>query len=286
LRGTLRTLYVVVGYLAAVLTAGSVFAWLAHGVVDFDYPKVLSRSVLLIAGLGLLPLWRLSGLNTKQVGVTPVVWRHAAIAFPVGLAMMAPLMLVFVVVGFRVADARVDYLGADFLSFVPLALLSGVLVGIFEEVLFRGVLFGALRRRLAFGASAAIVGFLYAAVHFLERGELAVETVAWYSGYAQAIAALSGLQHPSAYWDSFVALFLLGVLFCWVRERVGLWWCIGLHASWVFGIRMFKETTVRDIVNPYAELTGTYDNFVGHLVSVWLIFIFVALALQRRAKDY
>jgi membrane protease YdiL (CAAX protease family) len=276
----------VVGYLAVVLTAGSMLAWLVHGVIDYEYSRVLSRSVLLIAGLGLLPVWRLAGLDAGHVGLKPVVLRHVAAAYPIGIAVVAPLMLVFLVVDYRFADPRVDYLGSELLMFIPIALVSGILVGIFEETLFRGVLFGAMRHRFAFAPTAVAVSFVYALVHFLDRSALDVDAVAWYSGFETAMNALRGLSYPPDYWDSFVALFLLGALFCWVRERVGLWWCIGLHASWVFAIRLFKEVTMRDELSPYAELVGAYDHFVGHLVSVWLIFIFVLLALYRRAKDY
>lgn len=276
----------VIGYLSVVLTAGSMLAWLVHGAIDYEYSRVLSRCVLLIAGLGLLPAWRLAGLSASQVGLNPVILRHVAAAYPIGLAVVAPLMLVFLVVDYRFADPGVDYLGSELLMFIPVALVSGILVGIFEETLFRGVLFGAMRRHYAFAPTAAAVSFAYAIVHFLDRSALAVDAVAWNSGFESAMHALDGLAYPPDYWDSFVALFLLGVLFCWVRERIGLWWCIGLHASWVFAIRLFKEVTMSNELSPYAELVGTYDNFVGHLVSVWLVFIFVLLALYRRAKGY
>ena len=76
-----------------------------------------------------------------------------------------------------------------------------------------------------------------------------------------------------------VSLSALGILLCWVRERAGLWWCIGLHIAWVFAIRVYKELTVRDIVNPYVGWTGAYDNFVGHAVTLWLVFLAVVIIL-------
>jgi membrane protease YdiL (CAAX protease family) len=82
------------------------------------------------------------------------------------------------------------------------------------------------------------------------------------------------LGSPGEYWDSFLSLFLLGVGFCWVRRRTGsLWWCIGLHAAFVTGIRILKELSIRDEVNPYKVLVGTYDHFVGDLTTVWLLLI-------------
>ena len=137
-------------------------------------------------------------------------------------------------------------------------------------------------RAYGFASAAVLTSFFYALVHFLEAPqEIAPEAIAWYTGWPHALTALLPLLSPKVYWDSFVALFLVGLLLCWVRREIGLWRCIALHAAWVFAIRVFKEGTVRDIVNPYIGWVGTYDHFVGHLVSVWLLFVFLVLVLNR-----
>jgi len=271
-------------YLLLAVSAGSVLAWLLAGRLDFSYDKILSRGVLLFAALGLIPLGRAARLTAAGIGLRPLHWRGMLYAYPLGVLLLLPLILVYMVTGFRVLDDRVVYLGPEFLGFVFGALASSLLVGLFEETLFRGVMFSALRRSAGFVASAALVGVVYAAVHFLDAEPVASPEVHWYTGFTQVFAAFQQMLDLGGHWDSFVALFLLGVLFCWIREHVGLWWCIGLHAAWVFGIRVFKEMTVRDVVNPYQGLVGSYDNFVGHLVSVWLLFIFVVLALYRTAR--
>jgi len=268
-------------YLFAAVGAASVLAWLLAGVLDYAYMKILSRSLLLFLAIGLIPLWRAADLSAKDIGLSPMRAGQALKAYPYGVAMVIPLMLFFVVVGFRVWDDRVDYAGAEFWSFVVVGIVSGLLVGVFEETLFRGILFGVLRRSGSFVTSAIIVGTVYALVHFLVGAETEVAAASWYTGFIQVGGAFNGLGDPAGYVDSFGSLLLLGVLLCLVRERLGLWWCIGLHAAWVFSIRLFKEMTVRDIYSPYEVLVGDYDNFIGNLVSVWLIFIFVVLALHR-----
>ncbi len=118
-------------------------------------------------------------------------------------------------------------------------------------------------------------------MHFLDADRITDDGHTWYAGFAHVWTAFAGLAEPARFVDSFLALFLLGVLLCQVRARMGLWWCIGLHAAWVFSIRVYKELTVRDIVNPYQSWVGDYDNFVGHLVSVWVLFLFVLMSLYR-----
>ena len=81
---------------------------------------------------------------------------------------------------------------------------------------------------------------------------------------------------------SFATLIVVGVILGFTRERLGLWVAIGLHAGWVMGIRTFKELTSRDIVNPFAEWTGSYDDFIGPLALFWLVFAYVLYQLSQK----
>ena len=99
---------------------------------------------------------------------------------------------------------------------VGLVLLNTLLVGLSEEWMFRGVLFQALRSRLAMWPSILVTSLLFGAVHVLNvfvTGQLQEATV-------QAVAAfLSGL--------TLVALLV----------RTGsIWVPVVYHALWDFGI--------------------------------------------------
>lgn len=261
--------------------------------LDYTYQKILSRGVLLFVALGLIPVWRMAGLSAAGIGLSPMEWKPVMKAYPLGIVLLFPVMLFYLEVEYRVWDDRVDYAGLEFWRFIVLGIGSGILVGVFEETLFRGVLFSVLRRSASFVTTTSVVAVLYASVHFLNGGEppspdigsAVVPTHAWYSGYTYVYDALVGFTDPLGALDSFIALCLLGVLLCWVRERVGLWWCIGLHAAWVFAIRCFKEVTVRDVHSPFQFWASSYDSFVGHLVSIWLVFIFLVIWLYRQSKQ-
>lgn len=237
--------------------------------------------MLLFLAVGLYLFWRFGSLSAREIGLHDFSWRQFILAITTGWVMVLPLMHVFLVIGFRAWDTRVDLLGADFLSYVVLAVFSSLLVGLFEEMLFRGLFFTALQRKLSVLAAALVVSIFYALVHFYDRDVVAAAPVSWYTGVLVVGEALTPLAHPGAYWDSFVTLFLLGMLFCWVRYKANLWWCVGLHAAWVFAIKVYKELTVRDIYNSLKGFVGSYDNFVGHLASFWLLFAFVCIALYQ-----
>lgn len=281
---TTRGLLLSGAYLLIAILAGSLLAALLAPYLPVEYEKVFSRAVLLFCALGLVPLWRLAGLDAATVGLTPVALRRSLHAWLPGVLVVLPPMLFFFVVRYRVLDDRVVYLSAEFLLYVLMAAVSALLVSLFEETLFRGVLFSALKRRGRVLVGAVVVSALYASVHFLGAAEVApVEDIRWFTGILVAgeVFAAFGTEF---HWDSFISLFLLGLLLCWVRERLGLWICIGLHAAWVFAIRIFKEISVRDVLSPYASTAGTYDNFVGNVVTIWLVFLFVLIALHRQYR--
>lgn len=278
------------GYFLTIVTLGSVLGWLLHLATGYDYLKLLSRSVLLFAALGLVPLWRMAGLSVQEIGLARTPdrrwWLQVVGTFAVALAFVAPLMWFFVFVGFRVRDPDVTILSLPFIGQALWILFSAWLVGIFEETLFRGVLYTAWRRHARFFVAGLGTSALYSAVHFLAPAEGAVTDVHIFSGFAHMGHALGELATMVQSWDSALALFLLGVLFAWVREYLSLWHCIALHAAWVFALRIYKELTVRDIVNYFQPWTGDYDNFLGNLASVWLLFGLVCLALYRRSRPF
>ncbi len=281
---TIRGLWLAAGYLLCAVSAASILAWVLAPFIPVTYEKVLSRAVLLFCALGLLPLWRLAGLSAVAIGLLPAEPLRALKACVPGILVVLVPMVFFVVVQFRVWDDRVVYASMGFVALALGLAGSSVLVGLFEETLFRGLLYTAFRRRSGFLVSAFVSGVLYAAVHFIGRAAVIPEPaeITWFAGALVVFRAIVDLSGELSQWDSFLSLMLLGVLLAWVRERLGLWVCIGLHAAWVFAIRLFKEMTVRDVVSPYAATTGTYDNFVGHAVTVWLIFLFVVIALYRQ----
>ena len=270
-------------YLAVTIVGGVSFAWLIHDWLPFTYERILSRSVLLFAAVGLIPLWRKLSLNAAEIGLAPINRQIVIPGYLLGLLLLGPLILFFTVTGFRVSNTAIDFAAWDWWRFLIIAFVSAWLVGVFEETLFRGVFFGRLRQSRSFGVAAVVSSLVYASVHFVRAPDDVVhESINFVTGFVMVSQAFSGLTVLSDIWDSFLALFLLGILFCVIRQRFGLWACIALHSAWVFGIRTFKELTVRDVVNPFAGWVGSYDHFVGNLVTAWLLFIFVVLALRQQ----
>ncbi len=101
-------------------------------------------------------------------------------------------------VGFNTIATQGDVLLA-FLSLV-------VLPPLVEEILFRGFIFGGLRKSMKFATAALVTSALFAMPHLLESS--------------------GGLL-----WSAGIDTFILSLVLCYLREKTGnLWAGIGLHA--------------------------------------------------------
>jgi membrane protease YdiL (CAAX protease family) len=151
------------------------------------------------------------------------------------------------------------------------ALLAGLLVAVIEETFLRGAMYGAIRRRSSPLISGAATALVYALLHFLRPPALpAGMEVGWSSGLWLLAHGFDGLWEKKL-WDSLVALFAVGFFLAMVRERTGhIGWCIGLHAGWVFVIKLLKEYSSLDDDAPAAMLVGGYDGVTGWLAAAWI----------------
>jgi len=107
--------------------------------------------------------------------------------------------------------------------------LMFLLVGLFEEFLFRGYTQFTLARGITFWPAALISSCAFAAVHRLNPGETP-----------------AGL----------LAVFAIGLFFCLTLRRTGsLWFAIGFHAAWDWGETFFYSVPDSGYIAP------------GHLLS-------------------
>jgi membrane protease YdiL (CAAX protease family) len=200
-----------------------------------------------------------------------------------GVAMLLAMGAVLVVSGARTwSPEPLSRLPAQLAA----ALLAGLLVAVIEETFLRGAMYGAIRRRSSALVSAAATAAIYAILHFLRPPALPPGAeVGWSSGLWLLAHGFDGLWERNL-WDSLAALFAVGFFLAMVRERTGhIGWCIGLHAGWVFVIKLLKDYTSLDDAAPAAVLVGGYDGVTGWLAAAWIGVPAVVLwRLARRAQ--
>ena len=241
---------------------------------EITFRKTVSRTTLL-SGL-LFSLFYFSyynGVSLKRLGIH---FGRAHIRLFQGLA--AGLLIVAVIeanlllLGIHSLDEE-RLFSLDQLSLLLFkGLLTGLLVGIVEELMFRGALLGGLSRQANQTVALVTVSLVYAAVHYLKFRDLPADAaINWYTGVTMLPPALFQFADPARY-DAMITLFFLGLLLGLVRLLTGnLPLCIGIHAGVITGEKLVQHTADFMPGNPYAHLVNRYDPFIGDLASVWLL---------------
>lgn len=270
----MRSTALFIAYLALALAAGAALAYPVYlafsPLFDETMYRFVIRTGMLVALLGIVFFLRHLGLASKQALGYSLPWRrfivNVLIGLPLGVIIMLPLVCILVALDVRLVEP--DWLSwPDLVPTVSAGLASGVLVALIEETFFRGAMFTAVNRDSGMWPAAVSTSLLYAAVHFIHTDyEVPENELEWYSGFVVLGHMFEQFAAPALLLDSFLALFAVGMLLSLVRAKTGhIAACVGLHAGWVFTIKLTKDITRADQGAEYSFLIGTYDSVVGYL---------------------
>lgn len=275
----MRLLIVFVLIIAAVFIFGALFSFPLYScltlVSDISFQQTVHFSILLS---GLLPgiyylhssrrLADMLGRGIANSGILKTLFR----TFAAGVAILVIIELCLSLLGMRQPDPDLGAGTARFIGVVIKALITGVIVSIMEETLFRGAIFTGLARYSNNLAALTLTSLLYGAVHFIEFPPLpAGSAVSWLSAFTVLAGAFDQFSDPLIL-DSLFSLIMLGVLFGLLRWHSGnIILCIGLHAGIVTANKLFSYATDYRPGSTFAFLVNSYDHQTGALASCALI---------------
>ncbi len=266
-------------FIAALLLIGALLTYPLHALLgdtlDVSPHKLPSRIGKLLAIPAFFLFIRRLGLySRKSLGYDlprPLFLRQLAAGWLAGLAILMALTGALVSLDIRLLKPLADSFWPDLVGLLLKATLAGLLVGVIEETFFRGALFAAIRRRSTACSTVVLSSLFYAAMHFIDPLPLpAGVPIGWLSGLESLSGAFWQFGQLATF-DSFLALFAVGVFLALVRECTGnIAYCIGLHAGWVLIIKLTKEYTYRNGTSDWAFLIGSYDGVIGYLATAWI----------------
>ena len=251
---------------------------------DVDFERVVKRCITVLAVLFLFPLFRRAGLAESLkscLRFSPERRRDLIIACVLGFSSMALLYLV----GLKVGAYRV-HVGLSYPALFRVFgfLVSAILIGVFEEAFFRGFVFGALRSRVSFWASAGVASVFFSSVHFMEPRLLQPML------HAHPLSGFELIPHMFDHFNVIkhgpfaLTLFLMGLTLCAYYERKRhLWYAIGLHGGWV--LAMMMGILLLDRNRDFLErLFSRSDNISHGLIAIPVILIFFIMAVRSKSS--
>jgi uncharacterized protein len=284
-RWHMRPLWALVVYIAVVFIGGALFApwlyWLAQAfthtfphIAAVPFHRFVDRSLLILALAGLWPLLRALGITCcSEAGLVRPrgQFNNFFGGLLLGFMMLALIAGMAIVCGNRVFIQTTTIY--KIITLIFSAIGTAMVVAVIEEILFRGGLFGGLRKFSYWPFALFTSSVIYALVHFLHRVEF-TGTVTWNSGLVLLPQMLSGFADFYAFVPVFLNLVLAGILLGLAYQRSGnLYFSIGLHAGWIFWLKTYGALTT---IASHAA-TGFWGT--GKMIDGWLAFILLAVVL-------
>ena len=275
-------------WLLGLITLACVLAYAVLLVLGDVLPvtKLISKITLALLVLSVFPLRPYLALSWQDLGFTP--WpqflRQVRSGLLLGIWTLLPVMVCLYALDVQVWDYARAWTWAKVVEKVSLALFFALLIGLGEELLFRGLLMAALRQKMAVMAAMLISSGYYAFLHFLKPGtQIAYTDLNLLAVWRLIPEAFANWLNPEIY-TALIALFAVGLFLSVIRTRVrhSLGVCIGCHAGWVWQIKVCKDLFELNHQSAYLYLVSSYDGVIGPLVTIWLMAAMLVLIVFAR----
>jgi len=259
-------------------------ALLSVGILDLignilPQGKLIGKLTLILLLLSIFPLRRKLNLSWKDLGFadSKSFFRQLGQGLLLGLVTLLPVLAMLYALDIQVWDSKRNWSLASLSEKISLALLLATLIGIGEELLFRGLLLTALRHRLPIMAAAGISSLYFAVLHFLKNKTQIPD------GQHSIANGLRLLNEAYSHWltpqilPALLSLLVTGLFLATIRVKLpnSLGLCIGCHAGWVWQIKLCKDFFNLNPHSEYLYLISRYDGVIGPLTSIWLLAVLI-----------
>ena len=247
---------------------------------------MISKVSQMLLVLSIFPLRRYLNLSWAEIGFAPrtLFLKQMIVGFCFGFLTLLPVFGLLYLLEVHVWDVNKVWTLGKILTKTGGALLLALLISYVEEPIFRGVLLTSLRQKMAIWTAIVLTSAYYGSLHFLETStEIAYQDITLSSGFMLFAEAISNWLNPGAF-SAFIGLFMVGVFLAVIRTQIpqSLGLCAGLHASWVWQIKVSKMFLNTNFASPYSYLVSNYDGLVGPLIAGWLLLALLTFLGYRR----
>jgi membrane protease YdiL (CAAX protease family) len=282
----MRPLRALLIYTLVVFVGGALLApWLyqlvyalapASHLAQNPFHRYVDRCLLGLALIGIWPLLRALGATSwRDVGfVKPCgQCKRLGAGFVLGFGSLACVAAIVLAAHGRQINPNLT--AGRVCKGLASAAGTAIVVAVLEELLFRGGIFGALRKVWNWRTALVVSSMIYAIVHF-QKAEL-TGPVTWSSGLELLPHMLAGYGNLQSMICSFLSLTLAGISLGFAYQKTGnLYFSIGLHAGWIFWLKFYGLVT-NSVAEGSPWLWGTDRMIDGWLALFVLAGAFLVL---------
>ena len=253
----------------------------------FAFEKYFNRAVLVLALLGIRPLLKrlkIAGWADLGLQKNPRFWHDAFLGVCLALLGVGSFALLLHALQWRIWQHSPD------VSQLGLALGTAIVVSFLEELLFRGLLFGVLRRHLPTWPSSVGLALFFAALHFMKSNPSFVSTkqIHWDSGLFLVPQLFWQFAKPwQLLQDGGLMMICVGLILSYtVVQTASLAWAIGLHGGWIFAMKILSAATYVPVDHPSLWVGEDVRSGLSAVCLMGATFLGVVIALPSRKPNF
>ncbi|MDZ4816468.1 MAG: CPBP family intramembrane glutamic endopeptidase [Verrucomicrobiota bacterium] len=291
----MKTFWVITLYVLAVVVISAIVSPVVYNLVQaadlnnhvFDWVQqkdfaLYFRRTVMVVGLVLLPvmLRRIAATTWSDIGLSAEIEKSSRFFWGFVFAVISMFILAAITLGTGLREIRADAK----IEKIIWTIVVCVMVGGLEEVFFRGIILKQLRQRIHVVWALFLSSLFYAAIHFLKpAADVGNVEIAWTAGFELIPQSFENFLHPQAVLYDFASLFLAGMVLGYSFLKKGsIYFCIGLHAGWIFTLQTTKILTdsTENISRPWLAGDEIYDGVYG--IMILLVFWGVMAIYENR----
>ena len=248
----------------------------------YDFGKVMRRILMVVALIVFLAFGRslrFVALVSSGIKFRPGFFRQ----FLLGFLLAGLLLLIYyglgLLTGAWIIHMDYDSAGIIILYIIKYALIA-CLIGIIEEILFRGFVLQSFLESMSLPAAVCVCSLIYSMLHFF-KADVFVST-----GFQPVVGFVTIAQFFKPIFFEFfknlpaiIGLFLVGVVlsYAFIKTK-SLYLSIGLHAGMVFMMKADGMFLVR-VREKMGWLFGDSKLVTG--VLAWFLLIFILFVIKK-----
>jgi membrane protease YdiL (CAAX protease family) len=260
------------------------------GLIDerIPFPRVFDRAFM-ISGFVMFIFCRRWLMVDEIKALVAVDSRRAGRGLSIGFALSSASMILLVVV-MSAVDVFAPFFRVSFGDAVERffsALAAGVFAGFLEEAFFRGILFQGLLKEGRVLRAYVLANLFYSTIHFVKPGDAYfLDGIEPLAGFKHLFTTFAPFLDPLPLLPGIFGLFLIGVVLSFALSRTGnLYLAVGLHAGWVFSMKMlrvFGDFTREELGWAF----GSTDPKIVSGVATWIGIVLVGVAIYHLTQRH
>ena len=277
----MRAVFIFILFVVLAFLIGAVVAYplklLLDPVFGLAFRKYLNYATLItgliVSGI-YLHIYRLLSVSAfGYSGTGKMFLRRMVNGFAYGILIIAIIEIILLLLGIHALDTTRSFSPGSLTLVVIKGLLTGLLIGLVEESIFRGALFTGLYQQTGAVVSVFFSSLVYSTVHFIRYRDLPADAdIGWLTGFTMLPEAFRRFFEWSIE-DYFLTLFVFGMLLCLLRlKHNNIAACIGVHAGVVMLTKISDYLTNRTYNSNYEYLVSQYNSTFG-----WMSFVVILL---------